>query len=206
MGTVDRIELIGSIKFHFPVARSSAGVMPSEVEFQPHHVGADEGVNRRLIVNHYCLKDVASTCYLRNWRLEASNDNINWTTLKTYNNDKSLTKENKIAHWNVDVVLNNNNNDSDGFRLFRIFQFGVNATNNHNYLFCYGFELYGTLKLLNDLVNNRRHLRTSIIMLVQFYNSIPLTNRKSITHLALFKSGNNAEYNSAIGELVSFKK
>ena len=49
MGTVDRIELIGSMQFHLPVARSSAGVLPGEVEFQPHHVGADGTVNRRLI-------------------------------------------------------------------------------------------------------------------------------------------------------------
>ena len=49
MGTVDRIELIGSVQFHLPVARSNAGLMPGEVVFQPHHVGADGSVNRRLI-------------------------------------------------------------------------------------------------------------------------------------------------------------
>ena len=49
MGTVDRIELIGSVQFHLPVARSNAGLMPGEVVFQPHHIGADGGVNRRLI-------------------------------------------------------------------------------------------------------------------------------------------------------------
>ena len=35
-----------------------------------------------------------------------------------------------------------------------------------------------TLKQLNSLVQNRRHLRLSIIMICQYYNSIPLTNRK----------------------------
>ena len=49
MGTVDWIELIGSVQFHLPVARSNAGLMPGEVVFQPHHIGADGGVNRRLI-------------------------------------------------------------------------------------------------------------------------------------------------------------
>ena len=49
MGTVDRIELIGFVQFHLPVARANAGLMPGEIVFQPHHVGVDGGVNRRLI-------------------------------------------------------------------------------------------------------------------------------------------------------------
>ena len=49
MGAVDRIDLIGSLQFHLPVARANAGLMPGELLFQPHHVGADGGVNRRLI-------------------------------------------------------------------------------------------------------------------------------------------------------------
>ena len=49
MGTVDRIELIGSLQFNLPVARAIDGLMPGEVMFQPHHIGADGGVNRRLI-------------------------------------------------------------------------------------------------------------------------------------------------------------
>ena len=49
MGTVDRIDLIGSIQFRLPVARANAGLMPGEVVFQPHHVDADGLVNRRLV-------------------------------------------------------------------------------------------------------------------------------------------------------------
>ena len=49
MGAVDRIDLIGSLQFGLPVARAIDGVMPGEVMFQPHHVGADGAVNRRLI-------------------------------------------------------------------------------------------------------------------------------------------------------------
>ena len=48
-GAVDRIELIGSIQFNLPVARANDGLIPGEVMFQPHHIGADGGVNRRLI-------------------------------------------------------------------------------------------------------------------------------------------------------------
>ena len=49
MGAVDRVDLIGSLQFHLPVARANAGLMPGEVVFQPHHIGADGGVNRRLV-------------------------------------------------------------------------------------------------------------------------------------------------------------
>ena len=34
MGTVDRIDLIGSLQFNIPVARASDGLMPGEVMFQ----------------------------------------------------------------------------------------------------------------------------------------------------------------------------
>ena len=49
MRAVDRIELIGSLQFHLPVARANAGLMPGEIVFQPHHVDAGGLVNRRLI-------------------------------------------------------------------------------------------------------------------------------------------------------------
>ena len=49
MGALDRIELIGSVQFNLPVDRASAELAPGEVVFQPHHIGADGTVNRRLI-------------------------------------------------------------------------------------------------------------------------------------------------------------
>ena len=59
------------------------------------------------------------------------------------------------------------------------------------------------LKLLNTLVNNRRHLRLSIWMSVQTYKSIPLSNRKTINMLVLFKCMNKAEI-KAIWEEMTF--
>ena len=59
------------------------------------------------------------------------------------------------------------------------------------------------LKLLNSLINNRRHLRLSVIMSVQTYKSIPLSNRKTINILVLFKITNKAEIR-AIWEEMSF--
>ena len=59
------------------------------------------------------------------------------------------------------------------------------------------------LKLLNTLVNNRRHLRLSVWMSVQTYKSIPLSNRKTINILVLFKCMNKAE-TKALWEEMSF--
>ena len=52
----------------------------------------------------------------------------------------------------------------------------------------YAIELknYDVLKLLNNLVNNRRHLRLSIWMSVQTYKSIPLSNCKTINLCTCF--------------------
>ena len=59
------------------------------------------------------------------------------------------------------------------------------------------------LKLLNSLINNRRHLRLSVIMSVQTHKSIPLSNRKTINIFVLFKITNKAEIR-AIWEEMSF--
>ena len=49
LGTVDRVDVIGSIQFHLPVARANAGLLPGEVVFQPHHIDAGGLVDRRLV-------------------------------------------------------------------------------------------------------------------------------------------------------------
>lgn len=62
------------------------------------------------------------------------------------------------------------------------------------------------LKLLNSLVNNRRHLRLSIWMGVQTFKSIPLSNRKTINYLILFKTTQKAELKSIWEELTFLSK
>ena len=62
------------------------------------------------------------------------------------------------------------------------------------------------LKLLNSLVNNRRHLRLSIWMSVQTYKSIPLSNRKTINYLVLFKCMNKAEIRAIWEEMTFLQK
>jgi len=43
------------------------------------------------------------------------------------------------------------------------------------------------------LINNRRHYRLSIFLLVQYYNSIPLQIRRLTTAISLFKPANKKE-------------
>lgn len=58
------------------------------------------------------------------------------------------------------------------------------------------------LKKWNTLINNRRHLRLSIWCIVQTYKSIPLSNRRTITHMMLFKPNNRREGEAITEELV----
>ena len=62
------------------------------------------------------------------------------------------------------------------------------------------------LKLLNTLVNNRRHLRLTIWMSVQTYKSIPLSNRKTINYLIVFKTMNKAEIHAIWEEMTFLSK
>ena len=57
-------------------------------------------------------------------------------------------------------------------------------------------------KLLRDLILNRRHYRLSIWLLVQTYNAIPLTVRKTISHLVMFKPRNKKETANIFEELI----
>jgi hypothetical protein len=57
-------------------------------------------------------------------------------------------------------------------------------------------------KTFEKAVNNRRHKRLSIINIAQTYRAIPLSVRKLITHLFLFKVNNLRELESIRDELV----
>ena len=61
-------------------------------------------------------------------------------------------------------------------------------------------------KKLKQLIWNRRHLRTSIVMLCQSFRSIPLDLRKVISHLVCFKPSNLSEWQSIGSELLAIPK
>merc|ERR1719181_1526210 len=87
---------------------------------------------------HYTLRhyDTWATECLRNWILEASNDEKHWTPIKAHKGDTGLNGIGGTCTWPIE--------SKDKFRIFRIRQTGPNS-NNHFYLPCSGFEIYGKL-------------------------------------------------------------
>lgn len=61
-------------------------------------------------------------------------------------------------------------------------------------------------KLLSLIIANRRHLKCSIILCVQWYNSIPLNIRKQINDLILFAPKNYKEVGNIAEELTKYEK
>ena len=61
-------------------------------------------------------------------------------------------------------------------------------------------------RLLKNLIWNRRHLRTSIWSIQQTYSSLPLSMRKSISHLIMYACRNKREYYSVFEELIQQDK
>jgi DNA replication protein DnaC len=61
-------------------------------------------------------------------------------------------------------------------------------------------------KLLSKLVFNRRHLRLSIWIMAQSYNSLPLSLRKNISQAVIFRPRNKRELSTIFDELIYLNK
>ena len=57
-------------------------------------------------------------------------------------------------------------------------------------------------KLFKHVVLARRHLRMSIMIISQTYNSIPLNLRKNLSWIAMFRPANKLEYRNIFTELI----
>ncbi|ETO35939.1 hypothetical protein RFI_01125, partial [Reticulomyxa filosa] len=90
---------------------------------------------------HYTLRHYLSwdTECLRNWviEVEESLDGEKWLVLRQHNNDQALNAKGQSYTWAL-------HDYGCAFRRFRIKQTGPN-NNNHYFLACSGFEVYGTL-------------------------------------------------------------
>ncbi|XP_070495105.1 E3 ubiquitin-protein ligase Ufd4 isoform X2 [Chironomus tepperi] len=83
---------------------------------------------------------------LRNWLFQMSKDGVNWTTLVTHNDDKSLVEPGSTCTWPIDC------SSDEGFRHVRIQQNGRNASGQTHYLSLSGFEIYGkVLSVCDDM-------------------------------------------------------
>lgn len=78
---------------------------------------------------------------LRNWLFQMSKDGVNWTTLVTHNDDKSLVEPGSTCTWPVDCPQSEET--QSGYRHIRIHQNGRNASGQTHYLSLSGFEVYG---------------------------------------------------------------
>ena len=58
--------------------------------------------------------------------------------------------------------------------------------------------------LLNDIINKRRHYKMSILLSVQFLNSIPLQVQKQINFIIAFKFKNNKELKNVAEEFTKY--
>jgi hypothetical protein len=57
-------------------------------------------------------------------------------------------------------------------------------------------------QLLKKMIYNRRHYRLSITILVQSYNAMPLSIRKTLSHFLSYKPQNKKEFTAIFEELI----
>jgi hypothetical protein len=96
--------------------------------------------NRRCIPSHYTIRhDLERGYYVRSWKIEASNDQQEWTLLKDHKNDAAINAPGASATFAV--------NAAGEFRFFRLTQTGQNASGDL-YFVISGFELYGQMRQL----------------------------------------------------------
>uniref|UniRef100_A0A182K5I5 E3 ubiquitin-protein ligase n=1 Tax=Anopheles christyi TaxID=43041 RepID=A0A182K5I5_9DIPT len=76
---------------------------------------------------------------LRNWMFQMSKDGVNWVTLLTHTDDKSLAEPGSTCTWPIDCPTD----EQQGYRHVRIHQNGRNASGQTHYLSLSGFEIYG---------------------------------------------------------------
>jgi KaiC/GvpD/RAD55 family RecA-like ATPase len=61
-------------------------------------------------------------------------------------------------------------------------------------------------RVLRDLIYNRRHYRLSIMILVQSYNTMPLSIRKTLSHFLIYKPRNKKEATAIFEELITLPR
>lgn len=83
---------------------------------------------------------------LRNWLFQMSKDGVNWTTLVTHSDDKSLLEPGSTCTWPIEYPQD----EQQGYRHVRIQQNGRNASGQTHYLSLSGFEIYGKVVSVCD--------------------------------------------------------
>merc|ERR1711971_427753 len=103
---------------------TSVGATCATDELPNSWLSVDLGADRKLMLEHYCLRTACYPQKLRNWVLEGSVGSEIWNVLHTHNGDTSLAQEdNSVADWRVDGV-------DVAYRHFRIRQTGRSSDNS----------------------------------------------------------------------------
>ena len=85
-------------------------------------------------MRHYTTWNIEA---LRSWRFEGSNDAEKWSLIKEHDDDDSLKVKDAAHTWHIEHCR-------DFYRYFRVYMTKKND-NNHWFLACSGFEIYGDL-------------------------------------------------------------
>jgi hypothetical protein len=85
--------------------------------------------------------DSRDTECLRNWKLEASKDNVNWVLLKEHKDDQTINGKSSTGSW--DII----DPKKEFYRYFKVEQTGQNSANS-TYMNLAGMEFYGFVKML----------------------------------------------------------
>lgn len=91
----------------------------------------------KIIPKYYQIKSQNSSCNLKSWIIEGSNDNSNWETLDEKNNRNELKKNYQIRAFEISKPTSNS------YQFVRIRQ--LSNWNDNNILTLSSFEFYGTL-------------------------------------------------------------
>lgn len=96
--------------------------------------------NYNLLINGYALQGNANEQqFIRNWKLQASNDGTTWTDIDSQANNTTISGYN----WLYIPIAN----QTIRYRYFRVYQTGLNS-NNMDFLCIPELELYGNLALI----------------------------------------------------------
>ena len=107
-------------------------------------------MDRRIMPSCYSIRNRDSSNYVMlSWRLEASNDLVNWSLLDTRTTDQHdedivarMSHPGAMSTWGIDTSVYEQLGVHDGFNSFRIVQIDMNSSGTHN-LSLSGFEIYG---------------------------------------------------------------
>ncbi|MDP2438750.1 MAG: BTB/POZ domain-containing protein, partial [archaeon] len=114
----------------------------------------DLGASCAMIITSYTIQHDGSDNYLRDWELQASEDNETWLVIYRHIADRTVSQPGQFARWSIDANLSR-----QGFRYIRLIQ---NPSQGTRMSLC-RVEFYGFLKIIQTGSSADRPLSPSIL-------------------------------------------